>query len=48
MEVVAWFKQHGVLVSSIKKKFIRLVTHLGVSEKEIQQSCELIKQFKSE
>jgi threonine aldolase len=48
MEVVAWFKQHGVLISSIKKNFIRLVTHFGVSEKEIQLTCELIKPFKSQ
>jgi len=45
-EVVARFKQHGILISSIKKNFIRLVTHFGVSEKEIQLTCERIKNFK--
>jgi len=34
------------LISSIKKNFIRLVTHFGVSEKEIQLTCERIKNFK--
>jgi len=47
-EVVLWFKQHGVLISSIKRNFIRLVTHFGISEKEIQLTCELIKPFKSQ
>jgi threonine aldolase len=41
-EIVEQFKQQGVLISSIKKNFIRLVTHLGVSNQEIQTVCKLI------
>jgi len=44
-DVVGWFKQHGVLVSSIKKNFIRLVTHLDLSKKDIEFVCNLIKIF---
>ncbi len=41
-EIVEQFKQQGVLISSIKKSFIRLVTHLGVSGQEVQTVCNLI------
>jgi threonine aldolase len=44
-DVVGWFKQHGVLISSIKKNFIRLVTHLDLSSKDIESVCNLIKTF---
>jgi threonine aldolase len=44
-DVVGWFKQHGVLISSIKKNFIRLVTHLDLSKKDIEFVCNLIKIF---
>jgi threonine aldolase len=43
--VVSWFKQHGVLISSIKKNFIRLVTHLDLSRENIESVCNLIKTF---
>ncbi len=41
-EIVERFKQGGVLISSIKKNFIRLVTHLGVSSQDIQTVSNLI------
>ncbi|MCS7013660.1 MAG: GntG family PLP-dependent aldolase [Chloroherpetonaceae bacterium] len=44
-EVVVRFKQHGILVSSIKKNFIRLVTHLGISSEDIQSVCNFIQTF---
>lgn len=44
-EVVARFQQHGILVSSIKKNFIRLVTHLGISPADIQFVCNFIQTF---
>lgn len=44
-EVVERFKQNGVLVSSIKKHYIRLVTHLGISSQDIQTVLNLIQTF---
>lgn len=41
-EIAECFKQNGVLVSSIKKNYIRLVTHLGISSQEIQTVTNLI------
>ncbi len=41
-EIVERFKQNGVLISSIKKNFIRLVTHLGVSSQDVQTVSNLI------
>ncbi|MFQ3608348.1 MAG: GntG family PLP-dependent aldolase [Chloroherpetonaceae bacterium] len=40
--IVERFKQNGVLISSIKKNFIRLVTHLGVSSQDVQTVSNLI------
>ncbi len=41
--MVELFQQHHILISSIKKNFIRLVTHLGVSSQAIDHVCNIIK-----
>lgn len=44
-DVVEGFKRRGALVSSIKKNFIRLVTHLGVSRQDIEQVSNVVQTF---
>ncbi|MCS6989195.1 MAG: aminotransferase class I/II-fold pyridoxal phosphate-dependent enzyme [Chloroherpetonaceae bacterium] len=44
-EVVERFKRRGILVSSIKKNFIRVVTHLGVSSEDIEEVSHVVQTF---
>ncbi len=44
-DVVERFREKGVLISSIKKNYIRLVTHLDVSMNDAENVAEIIQTF---
>lgn len=42
-EIIFKLKEQGILVSAFGPKMIRFVTHLDISENDIAQTCELLK-----
>ncbi len=44
-DVVERFREKGILISSIKKNYIRLVTHLDVSMNDAEQVAQIIQTF---
>ncbi len=42
-EIIFKLKEQGILVSAFGPKMIRFVTHLDISESDIAQTCELLK-----
>lgn len=44
-EVISFFKSHGILIASIKKNFIRLVTHIDISPEDAAMVAGAVQAF---
>jgi len=42
-QYVATLKENGILAGALGKNFVRLVTHMDLTDDDIQQVCQILK-----